>query len=866
MAYHTGDVTALAATGHDALPAPSSSANGSSALNFGPIRFAGHANWIFRDDTTAAQVVISATASTSPVRFITAFPAGNTGSLAYFQPLSGTLGVMLNSVSSVSHNDGQRGVSGELSFSGDARLGLTVLGSVRSLREVVEERKSTDFSTRLCRYDSDSVWLTRTWLDGTVQNLGLFAGKNTRIKTRPADDPTGFPSITISCIDEDQNASIRFESTFNFTTSLRGLGMEDLFLRSSPKDEDIIQAIRANNEVVDQLAFLAYESEFLAGGWRFLTYFGRDTLLAMQVLLPVLSAKACEGILTGVIQRTGPDGELCHEETIGDYAAILNTQDGHPERASAPVYDFKMIDTDFLLLPALAVYAELHPASARALMSRNSSLVPGTFRELVQRNADRVCRLARPFAEKPGKERLIGFKAWPFGNWRDSAAGNGWGRYPFDVNCAMVPAALRAISSLAGSLLSNSEACALFAIPISASQAEARLSTYMQAASLPSDLLYGAGSLKGSQSEGWSDPEHVVGAGAPLYALALADCPAIVQHSDLAFALLYSPTVPEGIIRATIAALQPYPRGLLTNVGMVVANAAYDTNPHSAKAFSNTAYHGAVAWSWQQAWMAAGIERQLQLCATSKPAWIALAPALRDAQMRLWDAIQGSASVLWTEVWSPVLRHDKFSVGDLGAISADGSEGNAVQLWSYAFLALRDARTGRPVVAGFTIPHVLAVLDYTSPHSTNPSRPILTPAIIPKRKLSKPKIPMVKREATDESDLTGLENNLSTEEEPAGSRTTTPKPKVESDYDQKPFKRARTKSKTKTKARSTTTNGKKWTGPELEALLLAVAGKSVPQSCFKDVVPGRTAQQCYMTWRHTIQPAIVKFLHERGGD
>jgi hypothetical protein len=34
----------------------------------------------------------------------------------------------------------------------------------------------------------------------------------------------------------------------------------------------------------------------------------------------------------------------------------------------------------------------------------------------------------------------------------------------------------------------------------------------------------------------------------------------------------------EGIIQATIEALQPYPRGLLTNVGMVVANAAYDSN------------------------------------------------------------------------------------------------------------------------------------------------------------------------------------------------------------------------------------------------------------------------------------------------
>lgn len=280
----------------------------------------------------------------------------------------------------------------------------------------------------------------------------------------------------------------------------------------------------------------------------------------------------------------------------------------------------------------------------------------------------------------------------------------------------MVPAALRAISSLAGSLLPTAgyadahtwaktweeEACALFALPIASAEAEARLAAYVSAANLTSDLLYGAGSLNStSTSSGWSDPAHIVGAGAPLYALALSDSAVAVQHSDLAFALLYSPSVPEGVIRATIEALQPYPRGLLTNVGMVVANAAYDTNTSSAAAFGNTAYHGAVAWSWQQAWMAAGLERQLALCASSKPAWCELAPALKDAQLRLWDAIQGSAPVLWTEVWSPVLGNGRFSIGDLGAISADGSEGDAVQLWSYAFLALRDARTGRPVAAGF---------------------------------------------------------------------------------------------------------------------------------------------------------------------
>lgn len=38
---------------------PSTAANSSSALNFGPINFAGYNNYVYRDDITAAQIVVS---------------------------------------------------------------------------------------------------------------------------------------------------------------------------------------------------------------------------------------------------------------------------------------------------------------------------------------------------------------------------------------------------------------------------------------------------------------------------------------------------------------------------------------------------------------------------------------------------------------------------------------------------------------------------------------------------------------------------------------------------------------------------------------------------------------------------------------
>lgn len=50
------------------------------------------------------------------------------------------------------------------------------------------------------------------------------------------------------------------------------------------------------------------------------------------------------------------------------------------------------------------------------------------------------------------------------------------------------------------------------------------------------------------------------------------------MSSDLGSVLLYGNNISATIIQATIEALQLYPRGLSTNVGMVVANAAYDPN------------------------------------------------------------------------------------------------------------------------------------------------------------------------------------------------------------------------------------------------------------------------------------------------
>lgn len=71
----------------------------------------------------------SSTTSTKPVRFITAFPNGNTGAMVYFLPVGdGTLGAQLDlgSLASVSQDNNQTGITGNFTLTGDADFGVSI--------------------------------------------------------------------------------------------------------------------------------------------------------------------------------------------------------------------------------------------------------------------------------------------------------------------------------------------------------------------------------------------------------------------------------------------------------------------------------------------------------------------------------------------------------------------------------------------------------------------------------------------------------------------------------------------------------------------------------------------------------------------
>ncbi|TFK74714.1 hypothetical protein BDN72DRAFT_854008 [Pluteus cervinus] len=700
-------------------------------------------NHFYRDEVTSAQVLLtSANVPTNLRRFVAALPAGNSGALTHFLPLNSTspLTVTLVNGSLISTVDefNNAGIQADLAFTNSATLGVTIIGAVRAMRDYVEGDGTmhqifnytlASFNATTIRFHRQNINLTMTASGNEAYKtadlyLSIPESSTAQLSVRPAESVISPPTVSILIPEDATNSILRLRFVTNETSPL-GLDPADVF--QSPTTarnaqlRQVLQGLADGSKLAaQQVSFLTFENKFTAGGWRFLTYFGRDSLIALRLLMPLLTQDANENALGAVIERANSTGALCHEETIGDYASFVNLQNGRGDLGNTPFYDYKMIDTDLLLLPALSHYFLDLPAGknrAPQFLSRHTVLQNGTYAGILNRIANYNFARAVPFFINPAVSNLLAFRAGePVGNWRDSNQGTGYGPIPFDVNTALVPASLRATQALidagilkplsplvidgrvvnatAGDVAAvwEEKSISFFEVNVDRLTAERRLATFVEATGLSEQIL--------RQSPTVHDR-------ASFYALSLMPngSPVQVLHSDLGFNLLYGNNVQKTFLQHAIDALTPYPRGLLTNVGMVVANPAYDSNRTNTGLLDRTAYHGTVIWSFQQALMAAGLSRQLNFCTpnnpptvdenpppVTRPTWcsdVEFMRQLRDAQTRLWASIEGAIGEIHTEVWSWSFDNgtNAFAVADLASLSG-GTESDAIQLWSYGFLGL----------------------------------------------------------------------------------------------------------------------------------------------------------------------------------
>ena len=308
-------------------------------------------------------------------------------------------------------------------------------------------------------------------------------------------------------------------------------------------------------------------------------------------------------------------------------------------------------------------------------------------------NARFVIARATPFARDPRWSNLVALtKGMQAGEWRDSNDGLGGGIYPYDINAILVPAALQSIDTMARAGLFEPYLKpadkALFADLKTMAAVWSTRAPGLFAQSVPADTARQAITRYAAQAHVPAAPAiAAIGTDATRFTAISLDAegkPVPIQHSDDGFAMLFGQPTPAALDIAAATIARPFPAGLMTGVGMLVANPTFAPMALQAR-FGPAAYHGTVIWSWQQALVAAGLARQL--ARADLPA--ATCISLRQTQTSLWRAIDASLRVQSSELWSWRYADGGYRIAAFGESGADVDESNAAQLWSTVYLAVK---------------------------------------------------------------------------------------------------------------------------------------------------------------------------------
>jgi hypothetical protein len=544
-------------------------------------------NRLYRKGAVAAHLIAS------PGRLLVAFPAGNCGAAVWLTPAHD---IEIEGPLISIERDGMRGIAARI-VTPTFEIERALLGSLRGVRG---HAPAEQLAPEIERSNTSTV-LRRTMRDGHRIELVLTHD--------------------------------RFEACVD-TPPLTPIPVEALLDRDGSED------------LRDALAFLAYEEKLLAGSWRFLTYFGRDTLLTLALLMDVASERLIEAGLGAVLTRLGPDGDVAHEEAIGEWPALSG---------GAPL-DYHMVDDDFMLAPVVASYFARAPHRREPFLAR--------YGAPLRKNLELCLARATPYASDPKPENLIAIRS-AVGQWRDSPMGLGGGRYPYDVNAILVPAALRAAAELG---------C----------DAQPLLTTWTTAANHFAVTVEDPQSHLDSFCAERGLARTSIDAPVTFPALALDDrgAPLPILHSDESFALLFDQPPPEPLVSSVQRMLRPFPAGLLTPVGLLVANPAY-ASPELRALFTERHYHGTVVWSWQQALLAIGLDSQLARTDLLHPT----RAHLERARTTLRQTMAATRALATSELWTFAVDDGDITLVPFGQGEGHADESNAVQLWSTVQLA-----------------------------------------------------------------------------------------------------------------------------------------------------------------------------------
>ena len=490
-------------------------------------------NSFVREGAVAAHLLLRS--GTDP-RILVAFPAGNSGVGLWFSNSDSSVEWTLpRPPSLLNDKDAQgrplHGIEAEVSAdTGKLGIHAAVLSSVRVLRDYQALGTVPEGIAVAPTVTGNRIVWARNRLDGAPgYRLSIEALDGARISNEAITSSDGKLRLKIEALTGER--------------PLTAIDKTSLLTATAARDT------RAR----DVLTFLSYREKYLAGSWRFDTYFGRDTLMSLTLLTPVLQHLAIESGIGSVLTRLAPDGEVAHEEDIGEFAVLRNSREGRGA-VDTPIYDYGMIDDDFMLAPLTANWLLDNEGRTRAPKFFAEKNAAGVRQgDALVKNLLWVVERTAAFTADPKPANLVGLKEGRMtGQWRDSEEGLGRGRYAYDVNAVFVPAALEAIdrlvqSGLLHTYLSDAQrrtlqkaraqhavwsrkAPPMFVVTVPAKQARDEVAAYAATIGVDSDApLAALASDLGGQSLTFN-----------ALALDANGKPIPIMHSDDGFALLFS--------------------------------------------------------------------------------------------------------------------------------------------------------------------------------------------------------------------------------------------------------------------------------------------------------------------------------------
>mgnify|MGYP000051547308 FL=1 len=196
--------------------------------------------------------------------------------------------------------------------------------------------------------------------------------------------------------------------------------------------------------------FLVNNKKMLAGSWRYLTYFGRDTIITSLLLNDITNSNFLKVAVSSVLDRMNSKGEVSPEEDLGlqaqyDHLVNIDKEGKKIENLnilSVPVYDYKMKDDDFMF-PILLNRYLLKLKKENKEQEISNFLDNEMYLTKTVTNMEYILNKLQECLDKDEPVKVD--ETHLVGDWRDSPEGLGYGIYPNSINLGLVIASLYSI-------------------------------------------------------------------------------------------------------------------------------------------------------------------------------------------------------------------------------------------------------------------------------------------------------------------------------------------------------------------------------------------------------------------------------------